>query len=119
VTFDEGGVSGHPNHMCTHSGVLRWYLRSKPARVTLLSLKTHGVPWKFGGLVAALVYAWLGRAAPETSVAATTDALVFGRSTAWRSLCAHASQAVWYRHLFVIFSVYRFINVFHVSSRRR
>lgn len=106
------------NHLCTHSGVLRWYLRSKPARITLLSLKTHANPWKFGGFASALLYAWRGLATEGAVVAATTDTVLLGRSTPWHSLCAHASQAVWYRHLFVNFSVYRFVNVFEVSCRR-
>lgn len=26
LTFDELGVSGHPNHIMTHYGVLQWHL---------------------------------------------------------------------------------------------
>ena len=29
VTFDAGGISGHPNHVATHAGVLHWWAARK------------------------------------------------------------------------------------------
>jgi LmbE family N-acetylglucosaminyl deacetylase len=39
VTFDELGVSGHPNHISTHYGVLQWHRQSNASSEVLFLVR--------------------------------------------------------------------------------
>lgn len=103
ITFDEWGVSGHPNHISVYYGVQR-ALCVLPAhqRVLGLKLKSRPIVRKFLGLLdipLSMLFA-------EQFVFKISPLL-----TIW-GMMAHASQNVWYRKLFVLFSSFTFVNSF-------
>eukprot|EP00300_Choanocystis_sp_HF-7_P033547 c4591_g1_i2.p1 GENE.c4591_g1_i2~~c4591_g1_i2.p1 ORF type:complete len:135 (+),score=22.55 c4591_g1_i2:414-818(+) len=114
VTFDERGVSAHPNHSATHFGVkafaqahptvLAAFLESLP-----LALKYLG---PFGGL---LLGPLLGRLAHHRACVWDLFAIRF----AHKGMVAHASQYVWFRRLFVLFSTYPSFNSVRIWTRNR
>ena len=113
VTFDQGGVSGHINHRAVHHAVSdfiyghdipAWELVSWPLWRKYLAVlggwglggrrgKDRGGGGGGGGRVAELLL------------------VQWDLSLNWRCMCAHWSQFVWYRQLFVLFSLYTTVNV--------
>ncbi len=97
LTFDEGGVSGHPNHVAVHAGVRLLFSSGAlpgPAGVGALTLDTVPLLRKYAGpldLLASAFSPWLFTA-PD------------GPLASYAAMSAHRSQFVWYRRLFVIFS---------------
>eukprot|EP01063_Lacrimia_lanifica_P014140 TRINITY_DN20793_c0_g1_i1.p1 TRINITY_DN20793_c0_g1~~TRINITY_DN20793_c0_g1_i1.p1 ORF type:complete len:250 (+),score=64.01 TRINITY_DN20793_c0_g1_i1:44-793(+) len=97
LTFDDHGVSGHPNHIAT-SRAVRAALRSPNSPISAAYLVvSHAVWYKFTGV--------LGSLAPScTGVGVKVG-------SPWPCLSAmlqHWSQMVWYRWLFIAFSRYTF-----------
>ncbi|KAF1336678.1 N-acetylglucosaminyl phosphatidylinositol de-n-acetylase, partial [Globisporangium splendens] len=128
-TFDDYGVSGHANHVAVHHGVQQviteHHTRCKSAStsekpmapVRGWALESTNIVRKYIGVLDAIVSAWTtrprrGSDSPATS---TTDAaFVFLFKPWWNyhAMALHASQFVWYRRLFVVFSRYTFVNTF-------
>jgi N-acetylglucosaminylphosphatidylinositol deacetylase len=115
ATFDEGGISGHPNHVAVHHGVGK-YARA-PGAVPCYELRSVGTLRKYCGPLDAFI------SALAPGVSAAPVALQGGRvvpggmlltsCAPWRShwaMAAHWSQYVWFRRLFVIFSRYTWVN---------
>lgn len=118
VTFDGGGVSGHPNHRHTRRGVAR-YLReggaaASPSLRAALELETTSLPRKYSG---PLDWFW---SAAETSGTGTRFLVGDSGSAAAAdaAMRAHASQYVWYRRLFVVFSRYTALNTLRMFWSR-
>ena len=113
VTFDAHGVSGHPNHSDTHRGVRAWADAHRDD-VALWTLESVSRVRKFASF---LDVAFLAAAAagppPQAESRPRRVALVpsFAELRAsHRAMKLHASQYVWYRRLFVLFSRYTFVN---------
>jgi N-acetylglucosaminylphosphatidylinositol deacetylase len=116
-TFDAGGVSGHRNHIDTYHGVRRLVAADPAGGAAVMAgravyaLTTRQLALKYTGCLGVLPIAagrgGAARAGGFTLVAAPGDAAV-----AMRGLSRHASQLVWFRYLFVVFSRYSFINDF-------
>jgi len=133
LTFDDGGVSGHPNHIDVHRGVKA--LAKAPGnfglapgrRCLFYELRTRPMARKYSGPLEIVAW-WLDRhryagevvrRLPSAGgVAAVAGAglplrFVVRRRQALLSLDgmrAHPSQLVWFRYLFVVFSQYGFVN---------
>jgi N-acetylglucosaminylphosphatidylinositol deacetylase len=132
ITFDEGGVSGHINHRDCYRSVR--YLFSSCAshpfldcieNVDLWTLETIRNPlFKYLPVVEWLILLrhWFTILISDTSTntpssfsavnpKANSVTLRLSNPTLnWRAMSIHASQFVWYRRLFVIFSCYTFSN---------
>jgi len=124
LSFDDHGVSSHPNHISIIRGIrhmLETKMFAKSPRVytlTTVSLlsKYTGV---FGGLFARLTL-WLKIIIKElpvvnlfTSDWETTPVFISGAEQYIRALSAmrqHKSQMVWFRWLNVFFSRYMWVN---------
>lgn len=117
LTFDAGGVSGHPDHTAVNSGVAL-FLRTRAVTnyragssgsnpLEAYALVTTGMLRKYSGM---LDMPW----SLATSYAPPLGAFFssFSAKIAWASMAAHRSQFVWYRRLFVIFSRYAYVNTF-------
>ena len=107
VTFDEYGVSGHPNHIMTHRGVvlaLQQLRISNTDHANIVGLKLHStnVLRKFLGLIDL----------PLSCFFAEHIAINFNLFRVIQGMAAHKSQNVWYRILFVIFARYSYVNTF-------
>lgn len=120
VTFDAGGVSGHPNH-----GALAHAMAQLPGatgRITpkVWLLETTPLVRKYLGpleVLLSLVLSALARCVVvvmggggggrrgETRVSLNSRPWV-----AYSAMLAHASQFVWYRRLFILFSRYTYVN---------
>lgn len=115
LTFDLGGVSGHPNHIDTARGVRAL----APAGRSVWELVSEPVPVKFSGAIGASLALLLDDGAGRTG--SSSDAcsrgatrLVGQLSTGMllalhRGMQAHRSQYVWFRSLYVLFSRYAFV----------
>lgn len=112
ITFDERGVSDHPNHIATYHGVKTAVLGlskiAAPATATVLGLKLKSVNImrKFSGLVellpALLFYEYV--------------VLHVGLITALRGMYIHRSQNLWYRQIFVLISSFTYVNSFSIIN---
>ncbi|KAG2495206.1 hypothetical protein HYH03_006812 [Edaphochlamys debaryana] len=112
VTFDAGGVSGHPNHTSIFRAV-KGMLEAQGAEPApdvgvrhcrVLTLVTHSLLYKFSGPMGAALTPLLGlRAGDEVAIAP-------GPLAGVRAMCRHRSQLVWYRWLFMAFSTYTYVN---------
>lgn len=134
-TFDDYGVSGHPNHIAVFRGVREALRRQhercdaaqadaqdedgdlvvvsppKATRVRGWALESTGILRKYIGVLDAALSFWLSGRQGETP---DDSAFVFCFRPAWnyRAMALHRSQFVWYRRLFVAFSRYTFVNTF-------
>lgn len=104
VTFDDRGVSDHPNHIATYHGVksaLSMLPRSAN-NVIGLKLISVNVFRKFSGVLEIL----------SALCTAEYVAVAFGLITALRGMFIHRSQNVWYRQIFVCLSAFTYVNSF-------
>lgn len=109
VTFDAAGASRHPNHVATWRGLVA--LRAswgdeKAPRVDWLALESAPFYRKFLGALDVLV-------APCRAARDGRPSLLvanFDVRAAYAALAAHASQLVWFRRLFLLFSSYTYLN---------
>ena len=138
LTFDNYGVSGHPNHIATYNGVLRAcqmnFQATKPP-VYLYTLESVGIVRKYIGVLdiavtsllslfsrerssVTLHHNWSNAVPPLAQVLTKTSSYSkminvchsAAPLTSHSLMVAHDSQYVWFRCLFVIFSRYAYIN---------
>ncbi|GLI62132.1 hypothetical protein VaNZ11_004695, partial [Volvox africanus] len=125
VTFDAGGVSGHPNHTSIYHAVRHFMTEMQSGqacgcnghssgngggggkRCRVYTLVTHQLLLKFTGPLGVLVL--LGASCLASGPG---SAVLFARdpSLSFRAMIRHRSQLVWYRLLFVLFSTYTYAN---------
>lgn len=129
LTFDDVGVSGHPNHISTSRGVRKaaWEATSRIGasdsdkcrrRFDVLLLDSVGLWRKYWGPLCLL---WsLPVTAPDEKAQRTDSELVSGTAgcgcgdpfASLRALTEHWTQLVWYRVLFACFSHYAYVNTY-------
>ena len=99
LTFDDEGVSGHPNH-CSISKAL------SGVEVDCLRLKSLPVWLKYLGPVGLWIcpLVWKDELVYRISIC---DAYLYG----YIAMTRHESQMVWFRRLYLIFSVYMTCNI--------
>ena len=104
ITFDERGVSDHPNHIATYRGVQQLFreLRESEIKIVGLKLQSTNVIRKFLGFFDVIFSIF------------TSDQMLLNYNLfqVLRGMAAHKSQNVWYRVLFVLFSRYSYVNTF-------
>ena len=104
ITFDVGGVSGHPNHVATHRGVLYWMMNEEARGVAmprvwvLVSVNVVRKFLMFADVFASYIFE------PHALVPAVKPTKLM------HAMQLHKSQWVWYRKLFVFFSRYAYVN---------
>jgi N-acetylglucosaminylphosphatidylinositol deacetylase len=109
VTFDDRGVSGHPNHIATGKGTIHAvtaYSKTADIVIYCVKLDTTNCLRKFSGPLDIILSLCL------------SDMVVVSRNPmcAYRAMKAHRSQMVWFRYLFIIFSRYTYVNTFSVVA---
>eukprot|EP01134_Creolimax_fragrantissima_P000762 CFRG0762T1 len=107
LTFDFGGISGHPNHISCCEGVrFAISLKSIPNNVETLALESIGLVRKYSGLLDI----------PLTSALSDGQQLYiaspFEILTAQRAMQQHDTQFIWFRKLYTVFSRYMYINTY-------
>ncbi|KFA66051.1 hypothetical protein S40285_03728 [Stachybotrys chlorohalonatus IBT 40285] len=127
ITFDDQGVSSHPNHISLYHGArafvaaLVYGKEEHPNPVALYSLRSVALPRKYTSVMDAITTLVLRQS--KTPIGDATEEqpaeLVFmnpltgegGLQTAWKAMTeAHKSQMVWFRYLWIGFSRYMLIN---------
>lgn len=109
VTFDDEGVSGHPNH-CSISEALKHQSDFK-----VLRLKTIPVWLKYLGIIGVflckfIIYSDSDSDGENTHILYTIsmrEAYEFG----YKAMLQHESQLLWFRRLYLFFSVYMTVNI--------
>ena len=129
VTFDEGGVSGHTNHVDTHRGVMDFYLNEKDLDLELWTLRSIGnIFKKYFPIIAVLqlFFRWILSCGRTRHIRITKSEemnectfMMMDPTLVWRAMNAHYTQFVWYRRLFVVFSRYSYVNDFTVHRRKK
>lgn len=112
ITFDDSGVSRHPNHIAVHAGVS-------------MALSSVGVSMAIEGLQLDTCSLWRKFLGPFDIILAATErkanwAVTLRLWTVLIAMAQHWSQFVWYRFLFILFSRYSYVNTFtriNVSQR--
>lgn len=108
VTFDSYGVSGHPNHISIYKASK--YMQG----VTIYNLVSTGI-WRkyisFLDLPISCLQHWLC-SGDRLLVLSSFDEYRLTK----KALKKHASQMVWFRKLYALFSRYMFVNTFLVKK---
>jgi N-acetylglucosaminylphosphatidylinositol deacetylase len=136
LSFDEYGVSGHSNHIDSYHGVEYFFQSKEYDEMHRLEMEHWNISWKWMTLHSVrdnfikkyfpirswLYLMWIILRNPRS----TGDERIFLNQRwddkdhwscftyrpwlNWNIMAKHASQFVWYRRLFVIFSLYSFVN---------
>ncbi|XP_035207427.1 N-acetylglucosaminyl-phosphatidylinositol de-N-acetylase-like isoform X2 [Stegodyphus dumicola] len=105
ISFDEGGVSGHLNHIAIHHGLKYLTLKKLlPPGCEVLQLKSVSLIQKYIGLFG-------------VPLCCLRENIYYVSKyndirTAQKSMKAHQSQYVWFRKLYILFSRYLYVNTF-------
>jgi N-acetylglucosaminylphosphatidylinositol deacetylase len=109
ITFDNYGVSGHPNHIATYEGVKNAlsHINGLNNNIVGLQLDSVNTVRKFMGIFD-LLLAYL-----------TAENLILNLHISnifiiWSAMYSHKSQFVWYRIFFILLSRYTYMNTFTV-----
>lgn len=102
ISFDEGGVSGHPNHIAVFKGMYSVFITAPPS-IEFLKLDSTGPCRKYSGVADILI-----------SILCTGAFIAINLNIlkSYVAMSKHRSQFVWYRKLFVLFSRYSYVNTF-------
>lgn len=102
VTFDEDGVSGHPNHIAIYKAVKKLFEQKQLENVSVFTLASTSLVRKYISLLDIPL------------------SCIFNMNTfvnlpgevyrSWQAMCAHESQLVWFRKLYIVFSRYMYVN---------
>lgn len=107
ITFDKGGISGHPNHIAVHEGVKK-LKNSMPPGIAFRELKTRNLIGKYIGIAPLLQFITVPQKNFRKSFTVIIDpASILSTYCAMRK---HHSQLVWFRYLSVVFSTYSYLN---------
>lgn len=105
ITFDDGGVSGHANHIAAYKGA-RHYVDTVDTKIKLYKLESIPLYRKYIGIFDLLTPS-------SQNNDHTRQVLIsppFAYLTTHKAMRQHTSQLVWFRWLYVTFSRYMFIN---------
>ena len=101
VTFDEDGVSGHLNHKAVFQGVSHLMDKKMLSDLEVFTLSS-----------VALFRKYISLADVNFCFPDEWHSFQYDPFWAYRTLAQHATQLVWFRKLFIVFSRYTFINSF-------
>ncbi len=119
VTFDNYGVSGHPNHISVHNGVVKFYKTTletsgKDSSFKLLTLTSKSIFLKYFSpldfvftVFSEKLSVVLDIGGPKKTYLCTNlqDPLFL-----FNGMRFYKSQNVWFRKLFSLFSTYAYLN---------
>ena len=107
ITFDSGGVSGHPNHIDTFDAVTSHicpFACITSMKIDCFALRTVGLAFKYFGPASALLH-WFCFSSISSMRILTPDIGICSRA-----MSAHASQLLWYRRIFTRMASYAYFN---------
>ncbi|KAI8140435.1 putative deacetylase LmbE-like domain-containing protein [Fennellomyces sp. T-0311] len=107
ITFDDYGVSGHPNHIAAYKGA-KTYAESCNNGIQLFKLSSIGLARKYIGIGDMAVIGASGQVWPSSAVVFVSSPGLY--LVTHKAMRRHVSQLVWFRWLYVTFSRYMFVN---------
>lgn len=113
LTFDEYGVSGHPNHVSIPNAIASVINTNAHPEIEAYSLVTHRLLIKYSGVLTPFFIRLghvMGLSKNACATAGTYSSNLAGYLTALRAMRKHRSQLVWFRWLYLIFSRYMWVN---------
>ena len=116
ITFDELGVSRHPNHIAVNKGIMlnkNEIQKELNKTIEIKELKTGFWISKYLGVIS-LCYQFIVNL---FSIEKKKNFYVipienFIDATLFRSFLKHKSQNVWYRYLYLVFSKFQYYNIY-------
>uniref|UniRef100_A0A7S0HUW4 N-acetylglucosaminylphosphatidylinositol deacetylase n=1 Tax=Hanusia phi TaxID=3032 RepID=A0A7S0HUW4_9CRYP len=108
ITFDDYGISGHPNHIALHTAFVKLVQTKRIEKGKAWKLQSVNLLRKYLGPLSVLendALQWLGS---NSSTSQTVYCWDLG--SVWKCLKAHGSQCEWFRHLFIVFGRYSYMN---------
>jgi len=109
LTFDQHGISNHPNHISLPAGIRHLMRDPQDQHLRLFTLKTVPMLPKYIGPFSHIV-AKLWSSIVQTPKHPTFVAGFKDYQTALQAMYQHWSQLVWFRWLYVLFSRYMWVN---------
>ncbi|CAL9057994.1 unnamed protein product [Musa banksii] len=107
ITFDDFGVSGHPNHRDVHHGIRMLLSANKQRKFEAWELVSRSIFRKYTGPLDV----WLSIVSSSYYRQTQIYCLLNNRpSKSYLAMAEHQSQWVWFRKLFVLFSSYTYMN---------
>ncbi|KAL2086994.1 hypothetical protein ACEWY4_018053 [Coilia grayii] len=106
LTFDEGGVSGHANHKALYKALSHLAGTGQiPHGCHILALNTISIFRKYISIMELPI----SRLIPSDLCCAIGSK---GYNQAKRAMFSHRSQLMWFRHLYICFSRYMYVNTY-------
>lgn len=102
ITFDKGGISGHPNHININDAIPM--IHTLCPHVAIYVLKTKGFIRKYVHAVDC-IFSFFERD-DEKSVVTVLES----NAMAAKAMTLYPSQLVWYRYIYLMFSTYTKFN---------
>lgn len=111
ITFDDYGISGHPNHKSIHRSIMRMIRKLNGSRIKVLMLKSLSIWRKYTSFLDSIPTLILDLMDSQYGKNTIIRVLDFeGYATLKQTLELHSSQMVWFRQFYMLFSRYMFIN---------
>ncbi|XP_039134683.1 N-acetylglucosaminyl-phosphatidylinositol de-N-acetylase-like isoform X2 [Dioscorea cayenensis subsp. rotundata] len=107
ITFDNYGVSGHPNHRDVHRGICVFLCDNSGSNVEAWELASTSIFRKYTGPVDIWLSIFFSHSYPGSRIYCLLNKCP---SRSYLAMAEHSSQWVWLRKLFVVFSSYTYIN---------
>ncbi|XP_056415198.1 N-acetylglucosaminyl-phosphatidylinositol de-N-acetylase [Hyla sarda] len=107
ITFDEGGVSGHSNHISLYHAIRSLHDSGKlPKGCSVLVLESVSIFRKYISILD-LLLSWLY--GQDVLFISSGRQYKQAKEAMWH----HQSQLLWFRHIYLFFSRYMMINTLH------
>jgi len=121
ITFDEFGISNHPNHIATHFGVKQFLQQSAQqnsilpktiSKINAFKLETTNIVRKYLGILDLPISKFFILLSDNKKNQEEKQQLFYTLTfiQSFKAMQQHRSQFVWFRYLFVLFSRYGFVN---------
>lgn len=102
ITFDDAGVSGHLNH-CSLSKAL------KVGGIEAWRLKSLPVWMKYSGALGSFILS-IFKSKSSSNIVTCRISLKESYQFGYNAMIKHESQMVWFRKLYLLFSIYMTLN---------
>ncbi|WOL05384.1 hypothetical protein Cni_G14112 [Canna indica] len=113
ITFDDFGVSGHPNHRAVHRGIRRLLSDNKEKDIDAWELVSQSILRKYIGPLDV----WLSVISSSFYTQGHVYCLLNNHPfKSYHAMAEHESQWVWFRKLFVLFSSYTYMNTLKIIN---
>lgn len=118
-TFDKDGISSHANHKaCSYSIPQIYNSRALAENGRIYSLRSQQITIKYLGLIGALVQHLHAKISliSQNKIAFLSTPFEYLQSL--RAMSLHKSQMVWFRYLYLLFSIYMYGGQFDLYITR-